>query len=112
MTTPTIKGDTTITWGTDSQYSIGYVQRVRDLSTGAEAEIEDGDGEAVALVLYNARHEMEADIIIKTGDTLPARGDDITIAGEAGICLEVERTWENKGVLKGSIKAKKYAFNS
>lgn len=108
----TIKGDNTIVWGTDGNYSIGYVQSVKDLETGDEAMVEDGNGNAVALILFNARHELEAEIIVKAGDTLPHRGDDITIAGQNGTCLEVDKNWQNKGALKATIKAKKLAFNT
>jgi len=112
QTNITIKGDNTIVWGTDGQFSLGYVQSVKDLETGDEATVDDGNGNAVSLILFNARHELEAEIVVKSGDTLPRRGDDITIAGQAGTCLDIDKQWQNKQAMKATIKAKKLAFNT
>jgi len=109
--TADIKGDTTIIWGTGEGYSsMGHVQRVRDLLTGEEVEISDGDGEAAAAVLFNSRNELEVEFIVKTGDQLPTRGGSIQIGGLASVVTERERAWEAKGAMKCVIKAKRWSF--
>lgn len=111
--TATIKGDNTVLWGVRGQAGsmvTGILQRVRDQLTGEMVEVPDEDGFTVAVVLFNHKNECEVEVLVKTSFPTFARGDIITIAGHSNcIVLEMEKTWEGKGVAKYSVKATAWA---
>ena len=112
MGNPIIKGDNTITWGTGDVFSLGYVQKVTDLTTGEVTEILDNDGDTAAAVISNIHGEFSVECILKSGDVIPEIGDDLEIGGKTEcVCLNAEKMWENKGALKLNIKATRFAFS-
>lgn len=108
---PTIKGDSTVLWGTGDGTTIaGIIVSVRDQLTGEMVEISDENGFTVACVFFNDKHECEVELIVQTSYPTLARGDSVTIAGISGcLVIDVEKQWEQKSVRKLRVKATKFS---
>jgi DNA/RNA endonuclease YhcR with UshA esterase domain len=107
----TIKGDSTVLWGTAGGTTIsGIIVSVRDQLTGEMVEIPDEVGFTVTVVFFNDRDECEVQLIVKTSVPDLKRGDAVTIAGIDN-CLVTERevNWEQKGARKLTVKATRWS---
>jgi len=108
LNTATIKGDTTVIWGTGGvtvTTVTGYLVSVRDGLTGEMVEVADNNGFTVAVVLFNAKDECELQLIVQTSFPSLTRGTVITVGSLTNVVvLEVEKMWEQKGVAKYTVK--------
>jgi hypothetical protein len=112
LNTATIKGDTSVIWGTggitQTSYS-GILTSVRDQRTGEMVEIPDVSGFTTSLVLFNAKNECEIHVTVQTAFPTWDRGSVITINGHtACIVTDYEKLWENKKVAEYNVKATQF----
>ncbi len=106
---PTIKGDTTVLWGTGGGTEIsGIIVSVRNQRTSEMVEVADNDGFTVSAIFFNQKNECEVEIIVQTAYPDLENGDDVTIMGVECIVLNSEKMWEQKGVRKLRVKATKW----
>ncbi len=106
---PVIKGNNTVLWGTGSAYSTAIVVSARDQLTGEMVEVSDNVGFTISAIFFNDKHECEVEIIIETAAPTLARGDQVTMCGNANcLVMEAEIMWEQKGVRKYRLKATKF----
>src|SRR5688500_18778027 len=105
---PTIKGNNTIIWGTEGQYT-GLVVRARNRLTGEMDKVADNVGFTVSAIYFDDQRQCEVEIIVQTAAPTLARGDEVTICGVAD-CLvdETEQNWENKGTSKFTVQATRF----
>lgn len=108
--TPTIKGNTTVLWGTDGLYAAGeVVESGSERLTGDKVEIEDNNGFVVSVIYFNDKRECTFSMIVKTTAPTLARGDAITIGGVVGALVDdTEIVWERRDVRKYKVNATKY----
>lgn len=107
---PTIKGDNTVVWGTGGVYASGIITRGSVKTTGEKFLVKDNNGFTVTAIYFDDRNEASFEMITQTSDPSLARGDYITIGGVANcIVEEVEKMWEQGGVRKFAVTAVKYS---
>jgi hypothetical protein len=108
LNSPTIKGDTTVIWGTGGvtvTTVTGYLTSVRDGLTGEMVEVADNNGFTVAVVLFNHKDECELQLIVQTSFPTLTRGTVITVGSLTNVVVtDVEKMWEQKGVAKYTVK--------
>jgi hypothetical protein len=108
---PVIKGDNTVLWGTGSGTTLaGIIVRVRNMLTGEMEKVTDENGFTIAKIYFDDQNQCEVEMIVRTSYPTLARGDAVTIMGNA-TCLvdEYEKVWEQKAVRKYTLKATAYA---
>ncbi len=117
-TSATIKGDNTVIWGTggsglasgSSPTVTGILQSVRNQLTGEEVEIDDVNGFASSIVLFNHKNECDFTCVVQTSAPSFVRGSVLTVGGTANVIVkDFEQMWDNKGVAKYTIRGVAYA---
>lgn len=112
MATPVIRGRAAV-WGvvTDAgdTFVAGIIQSQNRDITGEEDYIFDNDGFTITEIFFDDRDECSIDILVETGTTPPARGDDITLAGLACIVQKSSLKWQKKQWAMLTVAAKKFA---
>ena len=107
------KGNTAVRWGTENLISgYGYVQSCKTSKDGKEVEVMREDGEVVSHISYDDRTSITLEVVYVTGQTLPTRGDLISITGlitlTNAVVKNVEINYTNTDVTKVTITATKY----
>lgn len=102
-----ILGNTNITWGTvQLGTTYGQAQSGSETHMVDEEKIDDGLGNAQAIVQTNERYEFEAETVWEETATDPAMGDLLTHpSGKIGIISEAKKTWSKDGSKAFSIKS-------
>ncbi len=112
MPNPTIKGDNTILWGAGGVYTAsgcGHVTTGSKELTGEKVEIKDKDGATVAVIFFDAKHNVSFEAIVSTAAPALARGDFATICGAASCLIDtVTELWANNEARKYRVTATKY----
>lgn len=108
-TTPTIKGNNTILWGSGGLRSSGLIARGRKQRTADKAVVLDNNGYVVTVIYFNHRHETEFEAVVETALPEIAIGDAIEVGGVAS-CLvdDIEVMWENNRERKYRVTATAY----
>lgn len=108
-TTPTLKGDGTVNWGTAAVYASGIITNGRKLRTSDTAFVLNNVGFAVTKIYFNHRNECEFEMIVQTAAPTLAIGDTVTIGGVSD-CLvdDTESMWKQDDVEKFRVKATAY----
>ena len=108
-TTPVIKGNGNILWGTDGVYSSGIIVSGRTLRTADTKLVLDNNAFAAAKVYFNHRNECEFEAITQSSVPALAIGDAVSIGGVAN-CLvdDIETIWVQDGEQKWKVKATAY----
>lgn len=107
---PTIKGNNTVIWGSGGVYATGIIVRGNVKTTGEKFLVKDNNGFTVTAIYFDDRNECSFEMITQTSDPTLARGDFITIGGVAScIVEETEKMWEQNGVRKFTVTAVKYS---
>lgn len=105
-----IKGNNTITWGAGSVSTMGKIQSGTKKLGGDKVELLDENGEVFCVVYFNDKNECEFEAIFLSSVVLPARGDQITIAGVVNALVDdIEEKWANNNAKMFTIRATKYA---
>jgi len=108
-TTPTIKGDNTIVWGSDNVYASGIIVSGRKLRSAQKAQIADNNGFTVAVIYYDHNDQCEFEAVVQTAVPSLAIGDQISIGGVTTALIDdIEEMWENTREKKYRIRATAY----
>lgn len=108
-TTPTIKGDNTIVWGTDGVYSSGIITSGRKTRSAQKAQVADNNGFTVAVIYYDHNNSCEFEAVVQTALPDLEIGDDIEIGGVTTAHIDdIETMWENTREKKYRIRATAY----
>lgn len=108
-TTPTIKGNNTILWGSGGLRASGLISRGRVSRTSDKSFVLDNNGFTSAVIYFNHRNETEFEAVVETALPEIAIGDPIEVGGIAS-CLvdDIEIMWENNRERKYRISATAY----
>lgn len=107
---PTIKGDNTVIWGSGAVYATGIITRGNAKTTGEKFLVKDNNGFTVTAIYFDDRNECSFEMIVQTAAADLERGDFITVGGITScIVEECEKIWEQGGVMKFAVTAVKYS---
>ncbi len=99
-------GLTTALWSTDGETStLGTVLSVRLVNTADREPLPSETGETEGFLLYDERDELELEIAMKSGATMPALGAALTVLGSAGKVLSAEKVRQYKQWTKIKVQA-------
>lgn len=99
-------GLTTALWSTDGESStLGTVLNVRLVNTADREPLPSETGETEGFLLYDERDELEIEVAMKSGATMPTLGGSITILGAAGKVLSAEKLRTYKQWTKIKVQA-------
>ena len=75
----------------------GPVQNFRTAKEGEQALARDANGDVQETTEYNLMRVVEFDWLLDSGDTAPAYGNTITVAGGVGLSTATRRRKPRKG---------------
>lgn len=108
-TTPTIKGDNTIVWGSDGVYSSGIIVSGRKRRSAQKVLIKDNNGFTVAVIYFDHNNQCEFEAVVQTAVPTLEIGDQIEIGGVAACLIDdIETMWENEREKKYRVVATAY----
>jgi hypothetical protein len=107
-TSPRIKGDQNVFWGTNGIYSARVVSGGKKPS-GDVVEVADNDGFTTTRIYFNFNEETSFKMVAPSAIPEFNKGDLITVLGVVCEIQEAETNWEQKGVAMISITAKRWA---
>jgi len=112
MSNPVIRGRVAV-WGivttAGDTYAAGIITGQEKATGGSEDFIFDNEGFTITEIFFDDQDVCKVDVICEAATAVPARGDDVSIAGVDCICQSASTKWEQKGWKKLSIEAKKFA---
>jgi hypothetical protein len=90
----------------------GPVQNFRTAKEGEQALARDANGDVQETTEYNLMRVVEFDWLLDSGDTAPAYGNTITVAGSLYKVETSEKTEGNTEYAKYAITARRWTVNS
>jgi hypothetical protein len=106
----TASGTTVASWGTAGVTSdLGIVVSARKSDNSEVYNLKDATGDVIAHIFYDAKQEVELEIMAKDASVNPEAGDAITIAGVAAVVLSAETRWQSEDMKKISVTAVKHS---
>ena len=108
-TTPVIKGDNTIVWGSDGVYSSGIITSGRKRRSAQKTQIADNNGFTVTVIYFDHNNQCEFEAVVQTAVPSLEIGDQIEIGGVTGALIDdIETMWENTREKKYRVVATAY----
>lgn len=111
MSTALIRGRSCV-WGIENDGDTFAAGVVVDMSHAVDGDTDfvlDGQGFVIAEVFFNDKDECEVNVLCEQETAVPARGDDVIIAGIECIVQSASVKWNQKGWKMLSIKGTKFA---
>ena len=104
----TIKGSSTVEFGTSAAGGLGTVVSATKKLGGEIRKLKNRNGKTYVKIYFDEENQCEFKAIFDTSLTIPARGAAVDIAG-LDDCLvdEVEHNWENEQERMLTIRATK-----
>jgi hypothetical protein len=107
-TTAQIKGVQGI-WGIESAYSglldAASVMRIRSKSDSQKDYLFDDEGFTSAVVFFDSKEEASIELVMKSGTTEVAPGDELTLETLTFLVMDGERLWDQRGWKKLNVNA-------
>lgn len=105
---PVIKGVQGI-WGIEAAYSgvlgAASVMRVRSKSNSEKDYLFDDQGFKSAVVFFDSSEECNIELVMMSGTTEAAPGDELSLDSLTFLVMDGERNWDQKGWKKLSVNA-------
>jgi len=102
--TPTIKGNSTIIWGTDGLYGTGTVIKVSKTRSAEIKKIKDNKGFTQSKVFYDHATMYDVECLVETSVPDLEMGDVATVDGVASCIVEDHKVnWEQEGEAKWTM---------
>ena len=103
-----------VIWGIETEagdtHAAGLIVSQNHGIDGGVAFVKDQEGHTVGEIFFDDKDECDVDVDCETGTTLPARGDDVQIAGIDCIVQTASFKWENEKTKRFNLKATKFAL--
>lgn len=107
-----IKYSTQIVWGASTAGTLasqGVIVSCSRKRTSEVFEQKNADGENHSVVFYDPKEEISVEVLAKPDATVPAPGDEVTVAGvTAALVIDAEEVWSNTDAKKIRMTLKKW----
>lgn len=108
--TYTIKGGSSVKWGCNGVTTVGTCLSHSEKDDAKTEPVPNDMGATVGEVIYDTEKQVQIEVLAPASGTRPVPGTVLTIDSVGGLLVMAsEKKAENKGLVKWSITAKKYA---
>lgn len=98
-----------IQWGAPDGSTYGEIQSMTKRSSGDQHPFRDHEGAVKTVVVTDVHDEVEMEVLVKSGASLPAVGDQVTVNGISNLYVTgVSEQWSNEDAKKATISARNF----
>jgi hypothetical protein len=102
-------GIAAVTWGIAGVAYTGLCTSITIKRDGESSVVYDGNGFTIGQILFDDNDEATIEMILQSSDTIPTRGEILTIAAVSGFIVQnVERMYSWRDQAKWRFTAKRF----